>query len=254
MTNIRFSIIIPTRERADTLKYTLRTCLAQKFDSFEIVVSDNCSSPETKRVVDACASDKIRYVRSNIPLAMSDNWELGVSHAKGEYIIVLGDDDGLLRHALKDIDNLLQELGTKILRWNRVYYHWPNSDDAENRLVIRLGSPSEFIKSADIIYKTGNALADYTRLPMLYTAAIHRDLIAQLKQKCGRVFTTESPDISSGFNFAALVKKYPSVGRPMSINALSAASNGHANIGLRGKSPIAQEFLTLNNQARSIRH
>lgn len=39
----RFTVVIPTRERARTLHFTLRTCLAQAFDDFEVLVSDNQS-------------------------------------------------------------------------------------------------------------------------------------------------------------------------------------------------------------------
>lgn len=120
MSDIRFSIVIPTRERAETLKGTLRSCLAQQFDSYEIVVCDNCSSPETKRVVDSFKSEKIRYIRSDIPLAMTENWELAVSHAVGDYIIVIGDDDGLFSYSLREIDRLLKELGVKALRCNYI--------------------------------------------------------------------------------------------------------------------------------------
>src|SRR5204863_7515060 len=98
--------VIPTRERAETLQYSLRTCVEQGFDDYEIVVCDNCSSPATREVVEACTSPRVRYVRADRPLAMSANWELAVSHARGEYVTVLGDDDGLMPYALRELDAL----------------------------------------------------------------------------------------------------------------------------------------------------
>ena len=59
MTTPRFSVVIPTRERATTLRYCLRTCLEQDFDDYEIVVCDNCSSPATREVVEEAASPRI---------------------------------------------------------------------------------------------------------------------------------------------------------------------------------------------------
>lgn len=41
MSNPKFSVIIPTRERAETLPYALRTCTDQDFDDFEVIVHDN---------------------------------------------------------------------------------------------------------------------------------------------------------------------------------------------------------------------
>ena len=36
-----FSVVIPTRERADTLHYCLKSCIAQAFEDVEFLVSDN---------------------------------------------------------------------------------------------------------------------------------------------------------------------------------------------------------------------
>ena len=67
-TNFPFvSIVIPTRERAETLYHTLRTCLEQEGDDYEVVVCDNCGSPATRAVVDGFASARIKYVRSAKP-------------------------------------------------------------------------------------------------------------------------------------------------------------------------------------------
>ena len=124
--DVRFSIVIPTRERADTLEYTLRTCLYQDFKNYEIIVCDNCGSSTTKEVVDSFKSEKIKYFRSDKPLAMSDNWELALSHAVGEYIIFIGDDDGLLLNSLSKIDCLIRELDVKALCWTPILYIWPD--------------------------------------------------------------------------------------------------------------------------------
>jgi glycosyltransferase involved in cell wall biosynthesis len=115
MARPRFSIIIPTRERAGTLHFAIHPCLAQEFDNYEIIVCDNFGSPETRQVVEAFRSEKIVYVRSDVPLAMSDNWELAVSRARGEYLTIVGDEDAPLRHALKEADRLLRSSKASVL-------------------------------------------------------------------------------------------------------------------------------------------
>src|SRR5262249_57858095 len=106
MSSPRFSVVIPTREGAHTLKYTLQTCLVQDFDNYEIVVCDNHGSPATRELIDALASPRIKYIRSDRPLSMSSNWELAVSRATGEYVTVLGGVNGLLPHVLPTPDRL----------------------------------------------------------------------------------------------------------------------------------------------------
>lgn len=249
MADIRFSIVIPTRNRADTLFYAIESCLAQQFDNFEVIVCDNCSSAATKEVVGRFKSVKIKYVRSDRPLAMCDSWELAVEHASGEYVIVIGDDDGLLLHSLYEIDRLLTLLRLKALRWDRVYYSWPNIPLVEvaNKLDIPFGDKIQILRAKDVIQRVANFEIDYTMLPMLYNSAIHHGIISSLRKRAGRVFGGPVPDIYSGFAFAYLIENYVSVEVPMSINAGSAKSNGVA--GMLPSSKIAEEFYSLNKKA-----
>lgn len=257
MSNPRFSIVIPTRERADTLRHTLRTCLAQQFDSYEIVISDNCSSPATRETVESFESPKIKYIRSDHPLAMSDNWELAVSHAVGEFVIVIGDDDGLLPHALREIDRLLQDLGGKVLCWEQIHYGWPSValEELTNSIIIPLASMDLTLQSQEMMLRIANFdNVEWRMLPMIYHSAIHQDLITQLREKTGRVFGAAIPDVYSGFAFAYLARQYTSVGRPMSIRAESQKSTGIALHFVEGNSPAADEFHALNAQARLQYH
>lgn len=246
--DIRFSIIIPTRERAETLKYALKTCLSQDFENYEIVVCDNCSSAETKSVVDSFKSEKIKYFRSEVPLAMSANWELALSHAVGEYIIFIGDDDGLLLNSLPKIDHLIQELNVKALCWMPVIYTWPNVPlPSANMIKIPWKHGLRFLQSIEVIPKAANNQLNPGHLPMIYHNAIHRDLVALLRKKTGRVFGACAPDVYTGFAFAYLLKVYPVLNYPMSIVGVSAKSNGLEQSLLQDKeSNIVQEFDTLN--------
>jgi hypothetical protein len=182
---------------------------------------------------------------------MNESWEFAVSHTSGEYIIIIGDDDGLLLHSLHTIDHLLHVLDVKALRWERVYYSWPNLPIAEsaNKLSVPLDWENRIMQARKVIPRIANWQMDYTLLPMLYNSAIHQDLINSLRKKTGRVFGASSPDVYSGFAFAYLAQTYASVGCPMSINGGSAKSNGFGNINLKGNSPVAREFRLLNAKA-----
>jgi glycosyltransferase involved in cell wall biosynthesis len=256
MSNIRFSIVIPTyNNHAKTLKFTLKTCLAQSFESFEVIVCHDTSSPLIKKMVEDYSSPKIKFVGSDKRLAMSDNWELAVSKAIGEYVIIIGDDDGLLLHALSDIDGLLKMLDVKALRWERVYYSWPDNINPNNAniLHIPLTRRSRFFIGNSVVSRVANLKMDYTKLPMLYNSAIHQDLISTLRKKTGRVFKGAQGDIYSGLAFAYLAKRYASVGLPMSINGGSSFSVGNAIMGL-GPPPLETEFFKLSKEAGLIQH
>ena len=51
MTPPLFSIVIPTYNRSELVQGAVRSILAQTFDDFEVVVSDNCSQDDTRAVI-----------------------------------------------------------------------------------------------------------------------------------------------------------------------------------------------------------
>lgn len=248
MATVKFSVVIPTRERAATLKHALRTCLNQNFDDYEIIVSDNDSSPPTKAVVDEAASTKVRYVRTPGPLAMSSNWDFAVSHARGEYVLLIGDDDGLLPHALAELDRLTREQSANVVRWDPAYYTWPSFaiPDQADYLRVPLGRGLREVTAIDTIRAVIGFRTLYTALPMFYNAVIHRSILDTLRQKTGRVFPHPVPDVYSGFAVAAVAGRYFSTDVPMSVAGQSGASNGIAVLFNRGRSAIDREFRDLN--------
>jgi glycosyltransferase involved in cell wall biosynthesis len=252
MSRPRFSVVIPTRERPTTLHFAILTCLAQEFDDYEVVVCDNCGSPATRETCDQLNSPKLKYVRSSAPLAMSDNWELAVSYAHGDFITVIGDDDGLLRHALLEADRLIRFYNAPVIRWAWAYYKWPDyaSQADAHRLSFRIGGHAELVQSRGLIRELISDPRRYHELPMIYNSFIHRDLIDRLRMRTGRVFKAISPDVYSGFAFADLTPEFVSVTRPMGICGTSSQSTGQAAVIGRGAgNEIAKEFFDISQHS-----
>ena len=249
-----FSIVIPTRQRHETLPFAMRTVLNQDFDDYELIVCDNCSSPETFEVVGSFNNKKIKYIRSEISLSMSDNWELAVSKASGEYVIVFGDDDGLVHNSLLTLYKIIKETGCQAIRWERAYYNWGNVPIVEeaNNLTLPFKMRTGFLDGKNVIKKVVNFKASYMLLPMLYNSAISRNLIGRLKEISGRVFSSPVPDVYSGFAFAYLTDKYLSLGIPFSICGASAKSNGFA--GYLPTNPISEDFKQLISKSEISYH
>ena len=255
----RFSIAIPTRDRESTLEFTIRTCLVQNFDDFEIVVADNSTTSATRDLVDRLASPRIRYVRPPQPLAMTDNWEFAVSQCQGEFITLVGSDDGLMLHSLTEIDRILRLWEAKLLRWDPVCYNWPDlppQDGAKSHeLLIPTKQadwylPIHHYDSKAKMRACINSEIPYSYLPMIYCSVIHRDLLETLRQKTGRVFQSAFPDIYSGFAFAHVAGSYYSVDAPLGINGISRASNGLAHVHLKDdNTPVSADYWKLNAKA-----
>ena len=88
------SIVVPTRDRPDSLARCLPTLLAQQYPDYEIIVVDNApSTSATADLIQQTYADepRIRYVRENHP-GSSHARNRGTLEARGE-IIAFTDDD-----------------------------------------------------------------------------------------------------------------------------------------------------------------
>ena len=93
---MKFTVLLPTRNRLSLLRFAVETVLRQDYDDWEIVISDNSSQEDICGFVDSLADERVNYVRSEASIPVTDNWNLALSRCSGDYIIMLGDDDGLL--------------------------------------------------------------------------------------------------------------------------------------------------------------
>lgn len=87
------SVVVPTYNRPDYLREALASALRQTYQNFEILVCDNASTEETRRVVHSFTDPRIRYHRHSENIGQTQNVIWGCREAKGEYIANLHDDD-----------------------------------------------------------------------------------------------------------------------------------------------------------------
>lgn len=110
-----FSIIIPTYNRASDLQFSLYCILRQSFLNFEIIISDNCSTDNTKEIIDKLKDRRIRYFKNKTNIGVVLNIKKTINHAKGKYIFLHSDDDFLL------YENSLEEIYKKIKKYSPGY-------------------------------------------------------------------------------------------------------------------------------------
>jgi glycosyltransferase involved in cell wall biosynthesis len=88
------TIAIPTLNRADsTLPLTLASARAQRWPGLEILVSDNGSTDGTKQLIESMGDCRLRYLRHEINIPMAENFNHLVAQARGDYFLLLHDDD-----------------------------------------------------------------------------------------------------------------------------------------------------------------
>ena len=250
-----FSIVIPTRQRHDTLRYAIQSVLNQTYKDFELIVMDNYSSKETSEVVSSFDDLRIKYYRSPERLSMADNWELGLSHATGEYITFIGDDDALMPDALARCLTMLNQYKVNIVTWVRSPYFWPDASaiNQRNQLFIPLKQGAAIWNSKKILKLCYQYQITYEHLPMLYNSFINKELIEKVKSVHGTYFTPKvvSPDLCSGIVNAYFSDSYLFSSRFLSISGISRHSIGMSQLTLSSNSNSstpADKFIKEHNK------
>ena len=105
---MKFSILLPTKNRLELLKYAVQSVLEQDYPNWEIVISDNASDDDIAGFVATLADSRIKYSRSEKPLPVTENWNRALDFSSGDYIIMLGDDDCLMGRCLSIAKALLE--------------------------------------------------------------------------------------------------------------------------------------------------
>jgi hypothetical protein len=245
-----FNIVIPTRERCDTFQHALRTCVEQDYENAKILVSDNFSQDGTGDVVGSFNDPRIHYVNTGKRLSMTANYEFALSHVENGYVIFIGDDDGLLPDALKDLDALIQETRAKVVRWNQVYYVWPSFSGGTNTNYLRI--PLRWyrreISSSTVIQKVLDGKLLFKALPILYIqGAVDIDIVKQIQSHSGQFYHSMTPDVYSGFAIAGAARTFMESGRPYSVGGASHHSAAVVNAGKDGKSEAMAKYISEDN-------
>jgi len=229
----QFSILVPTRQRPDTLLATLATLIWHPGDDYEIVVADNFGDEDVAAVIDAAQQrhPRIKHIRSDRVLPMSENWERGLAACSGEYISVLGDDDAFLPSTLDVVRKLIAISQARVISWETHTYWWPDTivHWNRNKLYVSLGNLDvAWIQSRPALVNTYRNSVSFGRLPMIYNGFVHRDVINSVIDRFGAYFVPAfaPPDVTSGIINLAHTSRYLHSARPLAVRGNSRRSTG----------------------------
>lgn len=246
----KYTVIIPTRDRAETLDATIKTCLRQTYENFEIIVSDNCSSDNTKEIVDHCKDLRIRYVNPGRRLSMAGNFEFALGHVTDGFVMFIGSDDGIMPGAIDYVDSIVKKFQVDAVSCSQATYVWPDFPDEQiaGRLTFGgLRHDVEIRRSSEWIEKTLNFQVPYCfDLPNLYCGFVHKRVIDKA-YKDGQYFRSITPDAYSAFATAIFIDKYAFSYRPFSIAGASSKSNGASAMHPVGDASEATKFFQEND-------
>jgi len=89
------TVAIPSFNRQHLVGATMESALSQTLTDLEVLVVDDASTDDTRSVVLSRASrdSRLRYVRNEVNLGLTRNWNRCLSLARGEFVNLLLSDD-----------------------------------------------------------------------------------------------------------------------------------------------------------------
>lgn len=225
-----FTIIIPTRERKDTLVHTIRSVLNQNYDEYSIIVSDNYSQDGTEELVESFSNSRIIYINTGKRVSMSHNWEFALNYVKGGWVTILGDDDALLPGSLGKVNEIINKTKIQAIRSNGCSYRWPGLNEAAHgNLTVSLKKGYKVLKSLERLQLSLRGELPYIDLPVLYNGGfVNTEVLRKIKIISGCYIKSLNPDVYLGVVISLLTEEYVYSEEPLAINGASKHSGGTA--------------------------
>lgn len=230
-----FSLVIPTRDRPDLLRYCLKSIQNQDFNDYEVIVADNYLKSPADGVMAEFTDPRFRYVRPDHPLSMPDNWEFAVDFASGRYVSIVIDKTVLLPTALSFTFHALEKFPAEIASWRSDAF--TPKDEAKGYDVGTFVSASvpqpvsyfspraELERRFSLVDRRGFEKEKYFLGKMCF-GVFEDELIKRIRDRHGRIFFPLSPDYTSLVLGLAYARSAVDLGRSLQISFSVSVSNG----------------------------
>ncbi len=115
------TVAIPTMKRLAYLREAVASALAQTYEEIEVLIGQDPLPGGLDRAVEEwCRSatmrdPRVRYQANSTGLGLAGNWNALADSARGDFILIMGDDDRLLPDILAKLVPPAQQSGARIV-------------------------------------------------------------------------------------------------------------------------------------------
>lgn len=174
---MKLTIIIPVYNKKRYLSGLLEQVMGQTFWDFECLLIDDGSTDGSGAICDEFANRDTRFRVFHIPNGgASHARNLGLDHARGEYVTFIDGDDKILPDYLSNLNRCAEEFDVPMVIGN-IQKVWDNRED-----IVPLQIPYKGL------YEFSDLLPDFARVQketgiygFCVAKLIHRDLIADTR-------------------------------------------------------------------------
>ena len=183
------SIIIPMYNRERYIREAINSVLSQTFQDFEIVVIDDGSDDSSVNIVESITDNRIHIYKNESNMGIPRARNIGLLHARGEYIAILDSDDVMRPARL--------EKQIAYLNNNREYVgvgSWSNSIDEQ-------GSIKKYLRTRPVSHESIKA-------SLLFHCSIHNRSFTARSEVLKKLQYDEAYDVAEDYELLIRILDY----------------------------------------------
>ena len=224
------SIVIPTKNRQKYCLSAIDSILQIGSDKVQIVIQDNSDTDDLKNQMPKIENEQIlKYQYIPEKLSFVENFNNAIESADGQYICIIGDDDGINPEILvatqwakdNNIDALVGNINAN--------YRWNDTGAPDTFFTKMTGSTlsilgfngkAELVNIEDSFNQLmQNGCTNYLdfAFPKLYHGIVKMDVLNKIKTETGKYLKGLSPDIYSAISIACNIDKLILIDYPLTI-------------------------------------
>ena len=243
------SIVVATKNRVPYCISCIESILSLEYPNFELVIQDNTDNFELKKYIHSRVFDKrLKYQYTPPPFSSIANFNAALELATGEYVCMIGDDDGInpeiIEATLWAKQNNVDALSGSDFS---VTYLWEGTNSPNtlftnmqgNTLTISSfsGKGGQIDLEKSLIKFMQNGCTNYLdfNLPKFYHGIIRKNCFELIKERTGAYIKGLSPDIYSSIALSFVINKFIKVDYPLTIPGTCGVSSSIKEGSLKNK-------------------
>jgi hypothetical protein len=227
------SIIIPTKNRQFYCKAAIKQILKALSGSVEIVIQDNSDDRSIEDFIGTLDAKNIIYNHHDGVLSFVDNFSEAVSLCHGEYVCMIGDDDGVLpiiekaaEYCKKNhLDALVPGLNA-VYAWPTDTPYLPRAEKGYLYLTPLVNTCRKLDVAGALKQLKHQAFQNYqeTWVPRLYHGIVSWEKLEEVKALTGHYFGGLTPDMFMTVALCYVCKNVCATGFPITISGICPSS------------------------------
>lgn len=213
--NPKYSLLIPARNGGRYLPTCIETIVSQHYDDYELIVSDDHSNDDSDAYLRGLNHPNVRVLHPPESLSMAAHWEWVLSQSRGQWLMFVGQDDGVQPYFFELADKLVTYANDRRIRTissARAYYFWQGCEEfyGNHAVLYSAASKLKMLNFGCQAALTLLSIQSYFDLPQMYTTSIfRRDILEEVRRRqSGRVFTTHPQDANLAAIAFSLERRY----------------------------------------------